>query len=50
MMKIILILLSIFAALIAVITVLYLVQSKSRKRFIKHTVRQVPYLIGRYFA
>ncbi len=49
-MKIILIILSIFAVIIAGFTVLYLVQSKSRKRFIKHTVRQVPYLIGRYFA
>jgi hypothetical protein len=36
--------------MIAGLLVLYLVQSKSRKRFIKKMARQVPYLIGRYFA
>ena len=50
MMKIILILLSIFTVIIAGLTILYLIQSKSRKRFIKNMARQVPYLIGRYFA
>lgn len=50
MMKIILIILSIFAVMVLGIIVLYLVQPKSRKRFIWNFVRQVPYLIGRYFA
>ena len=29
---------------------LYARQDESKKRFIKHLVRQVPYLPGRYFA
>lgn len=28
----------------------YSQQDESKKRFIKHTVKQVPYLPGRYFA
>lgn len=30
--------------------VLYSRQDESKKRFIKHMVRQVPYMPGRYFA
>ncbi len=41
---------SFFTAIMAGLAYVYSIQEGSRKRFIWNTVRQIPYLIGRYMA